>query len=212
MVNYNDYQGKDFSLSFGDELVRAGTYTPGLARIFHMQEFKRKEVGREFKYNILLNEQDIAELTFRNKYHLDSNTFLLQNIDGFTPLSADSTACTYLLDAKVYDADLAKLTSPVLLEGVSSSPAGGLSGSGVITTPATATQWQGEYPEQISNIITLPTESKADVIDTKTSMFVYQNGKKMNETTEYDVTGLVLTINPDAHIEGVLYEIIVIRL
>lgn len=212
MVNYNDFQGHDFSLSFGDELVRAGTYTPGLARIFHMQQFKRKEVGREFKYNILLNELDIADLTFRNKYKLDGNTFILQNINGYTPLSADSTPCSFLLDARVYTTDVAKLSSPVLLEGVSSSPAGGLSGSGVITTPSTATQWQGEYPDQISNVITLPAESKADVIDTKANMLVFQNGKKMNETTEYSVTGLVLTINPEAHIEGVLYEIIVIRL
>jgi hypothetical protein len=129
MVNYNAPSGVDISLSFCDETTNGGNTVTGLLTRFHAQSLKRIETGRKYQYSLFWDEIDLAGLSFRYKVELNGDQFILQQIDGYNPLSNDSTKTVLLLDAVPTTDDVNNKVSGPVGEG-ESAVIGGSGGAG----------------------------------------------------------------------------------
>lgn len=98
MVNYNDTTGKDACLSFGDQYTQNGSSAMGTMKRFHLQTIKRWDTGKELTDNLFWKSSDIVELSFREKVEIDNDIYILQKVDGFKPLSDNSTKTILLKD------------------------------------------------------------------------------------------------------------------
>ena len=214
MVNYNDPCAADFSLSFCDETTNYGGTLKGLFNTFHIQEAKRIELGRFYDHYVLWDEKDISQLSFRNKLTYDGANFILFNVDGYSPLSNKATKTRMLLDRASTTTDAGNVSGPVLLEGATAGGGSSVgSGSGLIGAGGTlsVTQYHFEVIAATSNIITLPANSGIVGLNTKRGLILFQNGQKLNETLQYTVAGLSITVSPDVHWDGCSYEGIITK-
>lgn len=110
MVNYNDTDGFDPSLSFNTERLRNNQTVPGLLQRFHLQHLKRLEVSKQITEYIRWNEVDVLRLDFRRKVLLYNELYLLQSINGYKPLRDDTTETILLLDAIPEPGDVNKIS------------------------------------------------------------------------------------------------------
>ncbi len=110
MVNYNDTDGFDPSLSFNTERLRNNRTVPGLLQRFHLQHLKRLEVGKQITEYIRWNEVDVLRLDFRRKVLLYNELYLLQALNGYKPLRDDTTETVLLLDAIPEPGDVNKIS------------------------------------------------------------------------------------------------------
>lgn len=99
MVNYNDDNGYDPSLSFCSETLLNGEIVAGLMQRLHMQFLKRIEVGKQLTEWLHLTELDIANLEFRKKILLGDAIYLIKKVNGYNPLSNRSTEIALIADA-----------------------------------------------------------------------------------------------------------------
>jgi hypothetical protein len=101
MVDYNNTTGDFISLSFGSETVN-GFYIKGLLERFYLQEFIRRQAGKEVECYIFWDALMIRQLDFRKRINIHGDNYILQEINSFSVTSNESTK-TYL----IYD-DLGK--------------------------------------------------------------------------------------------------------
>jgi hypothetical protein len=101
MVDYNNTTGDFISLSFGSETVN-GFYIKGLLERFYLQEFIRRQAGKEVECYIFWDALMIRQLDFRKRVNIHGDNYILQEINSFSVTSNESTK-TYL----IYD-DLGK--------------------------------------------------------------------------------------------------------
>jgi len=101
MVDYNNTTGDFISLSFGSETVN-GYYIKGLLERFYLQEFIRRQAGKEVECYIFWDALMIRQLDFRKRVNIHGDNYILQEINSFSVTSNESTK-TYL----IYD-DLGK--------------------------------------------------------------------------------------------------------
>jgi hypothetical protein len=101
MVDYNNTTGDFMSLSFGSETVN-GFYIKGLLERFYLQEFIRRQAGKEVECYIFWDALMIRQLDFRKRVNIHGDNYILQEINSFSVTSNESTK-TYL----IYD-DLGK--------------------------------------------------------------------------------------------------------
>jgi len=73
------------------------------------------------------------------------------------------------------------------------------------------TQYHFEVIAATSNIITLPANSGIVGLNTKRGLILFQNGQKLNETLQYTVAGLSITVSADVHWDGCNYEGIITK-
>lgn len=99
MVPYNDTSGYDPSLSFGDEVRRDGSTVRGLMYTFHFQYLARLENGKRLTEWVKWSALDVLGLDFRTKLLIDGTLYLLEQVDGYSPLRDGSTETTLIADS-----------------------------------------------------------------------------------------------------------------
>ena len=113
MVNYNDTSGDVISLSFSN-IVANDLDQKGLLDRFYLQDFKRREIGKELEEFIFWRLLDIQNLNFRNKVLLEGARFILQEINSFDVLSEGSTKTYFLYDAPLEEGDEDKIQNSIV--------------------------------------------------------------------------------------------------
>jgi len=118
MVNYNDTTGLDPSLSFANEVVNGVTVT-GLLQNYHLQNTLRQETGEIRENYTRFNSIDNNKFTFRIKAFIDGQKFIVQEIEGFNPLTDSPTNFKFYLDVHPTAADVANIQNTPLTGVVS---------------------------------------------------------------------------------------------
>jgi hypothetical protein len=98
-VGMNQFDLNQPSLSFGDTVVR-GFVVPGLMRCFYSQHLSRLNQGeiREERYTLRLSE--VVRFDFRRKLYRDNVRWIIYSVDGYNPISSDSTKLIIMRDAR----------------------------------------------------------------------------------------------------------------
>jgi len=96
-VNYNDLTGLDPCLSYSDQTLN-GITVQGLAKRFYLRDMARIRSGRTRSTNLYLNAVDILNLTFRDKILLGGTGWILQEVNGYKPMSVEPTKVVLQLD------------------------------------------------------------------------------------------------------------------
>lgn len=214
-VNYNDPSAADWSLSFADEVTNYGGTVRGLFKSLHLHTARRWEEGRKYIVFANWNEGDISQLSFRKPVTINSDRFLLEKIDGYSPLSQSATRTEIILDVIPSSTDAAKVSGPVLLEGATP---GGLTTLGSITgvigggagQAATVVRYRMQLLDHTPNTIDLPAASGAvGLPDPYVGITVNQNGKILFPELEWTISGLTITIDANTHFAGANYYITV---
>jgi hypothetical protein len=112
MVDYNDTVGFQTSLSFGDVTVN-GFNVSGLFKRFYLSEMVRKKGGKYLELFIFWDVLTIQNLTFRHKFLINNNTYILQEINTFDVAKNQSTKTYFVLDYKEVGAE-ADIQSTIL--------------------------------------------------------------------------------------------------
>jgi hypothetical protein len=210
MVNYNDPNADDFSLSFCDEITNYGGVVRGLFKSLHLQQLTRIEEGRRYQMSAFWDELDISSLNFRNALTIRGVRYLLERIDGYQPGKNRSTQTIMLLDKFPSIADSQKVSGPVALEGASQNGLTSLgSVNGVVNAPqqqARVVRYYELFADHQSNTITLPGSSGIlSVPNVYVAVTVAQNGKYLYPNLEFTVSGNTITIDSDTHFDGSNY-------
>ena len=213
VTNYLDSSARDWSLSFSDESTNYLQVVPGLFKTMHLQEFKRREIGKLFTTGVKWNLNDITNLSFRRKGIIGSSRFLIQEIN-YNPKSNSPSKTVILYDERPNVTDLDKVTNTISLAGANPQPGTVTgSGSGLVGAGGTTVNIQLSrtlFLEHNSVTLTLAANSGiTSVSNTAANVYVYQNGQKMIQDTQYTISGNVITIVTDAHWDGANYEVIV---
>lgn len=112
MVDYNDTTGFQTSLSFGDVTVN-GFAVAGLMKRLYLSEMVRRSGGKYLELFILWDVLMMQNLTFRHKFLINNNTYILQEINTFDVAKNQSTKTYFVLDNKEVGAD-ANIQSTIL--------------------------------------------------------------------------------------------------
>jgi hypothetical protein len=128
MVNYNDPSGGDFNLSFSDEVTNFTNVMQGIFKTFHLQTYKRIELGKVYTTFAKLKPKDITQLSFRRKGIIGSSNFIIQSIE-YNPKSNNPAKTVLLYDEKPNVNDLTKVSNTITLAGASPQ-SGTVTGSG----------------------------------------------------------------------------------
>lgn len=99
MVNYNDVDNGDFSLSFGNELKLDGSRVLGLMHNFYLSFLKRLDKGKRLEGYIYWSDLEIMALDFRRKILVNNVNFILREINGWNPESSGSVRT--IMDADI---------------------------------------------------------------------------------------------------------------
>ena len=78
---------------------------PGLIKRFFQNDLKREQTGKVLQSWVFWRGLDISNLTFRNKIYFDNNTFILQSIKNYNPLSNDASKTILLYDSPLMQGD-----------------------------------------------------------------------------------------------------------
>jgi len=112
MIDYNDTTGFQTSLSFGDVTVN-GFAVAGLMKRLYLSEMVRRSGGKYLELFILWDVLMMQNLTFRHKFLINNNTYILQEINTFDVAKNQSTKTYFVLDNKEVGAD-ANIQSTIL--------------------------------------------------------------------------------------------------
>lgn len=99
MIDYNDADGYQTSLSFGDETVN-GFPVSGLMKRFYLAEMLRIKGGKFLECFVFWDVVMLNNLTFRNKITINNNNYILQEINSFDVAKRQSTKTFFVLDYK----------------------------------------------------------------------------------------------------------------
>ena len=103
MLDYNDGDGFQTSLSFADATVNGFPIT-GLMKRFYLSELIREKQGKYLELFVYWDILDIQNLTFRDKLTINNNTYILQEINTFDVSKTRSTKTYLVFDAKELNA------------------------------------------------------------------------------------------------------------
>ena len=213
MVNYNDPSGGDFNLSFSDEVTNFTNVMQGIFKTFHLQTYKRIELGKVYTTFAKVKPKDITQLSFRRKGIIGSSNFIIQSLE-YTPKSNSPAKTVLLYDEKPNVNDLTKVSNTITLAGA--SPQSGTvtgSGSGLVGANGATVNIQLSYTPFLSsntNILILSANSGiTQVSNTNANVLVFQNGQKLLPTVQYIISGSTVTIDTNTHYDGANYEIVV---
>jgi hypothetical protein len=103
MIDYNDGDGFQTSLSFADATVNGFPIT-GLMKRFYLSELIREKQGKYLELFVYWDILDIQNLTFRDKLTINNNTYILQEINTFDVSKTRSTKTYLVFDAKELNA------------------------------------------------------------------------------------------------------------
>jgi hypothetical protein len=213
MVNYNDPSGGDFNLSFSDEVTNFTNVMQGIFKTFHLQTYKRIELGKVYTTFAKLKPKDITQLSFRRKGIIGSSNFIIQSIE-YNPKSNSPAKTVLLYDEKPNVNDLTKVVNTITLAGA--SPQSGTvtgSGSGLVGANGATVNIQLSYTPFINsttNVLVLPVNSGiTQVSNTNANVLVFQNGQKLIPTIQYIISGSTIGINVNTHYDGANYEVVV---
>ena len=118
MVNYNDDTGLDPNLGFNNQIIN-GVNSVGLLQKFYLQELARKDQGELRENYVQFNSVDELNFSFRIKGVIDSQRYVVQEIQGFNPLKDSPTNFKFYLDIVPNAADVANIQNSPLLSVVS---------------------------------------------------------------------------------------------
>ena len=213
MVNYNDPSGGDFNLSFSDEVTNYSNVMQGIFKTFHLQSYKRIELGKVYTTFAKWNLKDITQLSFRRKGIIGSSNFIIQSLE-YNPKSNSPAKTVLLYDEKPNVTDLTKVSNTITLAGA--SPQTGTvtgSGSGLVGANGLVINIQLSYNPFLNsstNVLVLPVNSGiTNVSNVNANVMVFQNGQKLLPGVQYSITASTVTIDVNTHYEGANYEVIV---
>lgn len=213
MVNYNDPSGGDFNLSFSDEVTNYTNVMQGIFKTFHLQTYKRIELGKVYTTFAKLKPKDITQLSFRRKGIIGSSNFIIQSIE-YNPKSNSPAKTVLLYDEKPNVDDLTKVSNTITLAGA--SPQSGTvtgSGSGLVGANGATVNIQLSYTpflNSMTNVLVLAVNSGiTQVSNTNANVLVFQNGQKLIPTVQYIIGGSTIGINVNTHYDGANYEVVV---
>jgi hypothetical protein len=213
MVNYNDPSGGDFNLSFSDEVTNYTNVMQGIFKTFHLQTYKRIELGKVFTTFAKLKPKDITQLSFRRKGIIGSSNFIIQSIE-YNPKSNSPAKTVLLYDEKPNENDLTKVVNTITLAGA--SPQSGTvtgSGSGLVGANGATVNIQLSYTpfiNSMTNVLVLPVNSGINqVSNTNANVLVFMNGQKLIPTIQYIIGGSTIGIDINTHYDGANYEVVV---
>lgn len=110
MVNYNDPDNSDFSLSYGNEVLLNGSIAYGLMHRFYLHYLKRLDEGKRLEGYVYWDDIEVMDLDFRRKMLINDVNFLLRKIDGFNPVGGNSAKTIMDLDVRPFPEDAAKVS------------------------------------------------------------------------------------------------------
>jgi hypothetical protein len=121
-VNYVQTPNADPVLSYSDENVQ-GAQVPGLLTTFYRKRFAIMRNGQLVDVNLRLNLNDVCNWAHKESIFINGVLYVLLSIDGYNPLTDDSTPCTLwkMVEPQQVDIDNtfpssdAILTSPAIL-------------------------------------------------------------------------------------------------
>ena len=213
MVNYNDPSGGDFNLSFSDEVTNYSNVMQGIFKTFHLQTYKRIELGKVYTTFAKVKPKDITQLSFRRKGIIGSSNFIIQSLE-YNPKSNNPAKTVLLYDEKPNVNDLTKVSNTITLAGA--SPQSGTvtgSGSGLVGANGATVNIQLSYTPFLNsntNVLILSANSGiTQVSNTNANVLVFQNGQKLLPTVQYIISGSTVTIDTNTHYDGANYEIVV---
>jgi hypothetical protein len=213
MVNYNDPSGADFNLSFSDEVTNYTNVMQGIFKTFHLQTYKRVELGKVYTTFAKWKPKDITQLSFRRKGIIGSSNFIIQSLE-YNPKSNSPAKTVLIYDEKPNENDLTKVVNTITLAGA--SPQTGTvtgSGSGLVGANGATVNIQLSYNPFLNsntNILVLPANSGiTQVSNTNANVLVFMNGQKLIPTIQYIISGSTIGINVDTHFDGANYEVVV---
>ena len=213
MVNYNDPSGGDFNLSFSDEVTNYTNVMQGMFKTFHLQTYKRIELGKVYTTFAKLKPNNITQLSFRRKGIIGSSNFIIQSLE-YNPKSNSPAKTVLLYDEKPNVNDLTKVSNTITLAG--STPQSGTvtgSGSGLVGANGATVNIQLSYTPFLSsntNVLILSANSGiTQVSNTNANVLVFQNGQKLIPTIQYIISGSTVGINVNTHYDGANYEVVV---
>ena len=213
MVNYNDPSGGDFNLSFSDEVTNYTNVMQGIFKTFHLQTYKRIELGKVYTTFAKLKPKDITQLSFRRKGIIGSSNFIIQSLE-YNPKSNSPAKTVLLYDEKPNVNDLTKVSNTITLAG--STPQSGTvtgSGSGLVGANGATVNIQLSYTpfiNSMTNVLVLaPNSGITQVSNTNANVLVFQNGQKLIPTIQYIISGSTVGINVNTHYDGANYEVVV---
>ena len=213
MVNYNDPSGGDFNLSFSDEVTNYSNVMQGIFKTFHLQSYKRIEIGKVYTTFAKWKPKDITQLSFRRKGIIGSSNFIIQSLE-YNPKSNSPAKTVLLYDEKPNVTDLTKVSNTITLAGA--SPQTGTvtgSGSGLVGANGLVINIQLSYNPFLNsstNVLVLPVNSGiTNVSNVNANVMVFQNGQKLLPGVQYSITASTVTIDANTHYEGANYEVIV---
>jgi hypothetical protein len=213
MVNYNDPSGGDFNLSFSDEVTNYTNVMQGIFKTFHLQTYKRIELGKVYTTFAKVKPKDITQLSFRRKGIIGSSNFIIQSLE-YNPKSNNPAKTVLLYDEKPNVNDLTKVSNTITLAG--STPQSGTvtgSGSGLVGANGATVNIQLSYTpflNSMTNVLVLaPNSGITQVSNTNANVLVFQNGQKLLPTIQYIISGSTVGINVNTHYDGANYEVVV---
>jgi len=213
MVNYNDPSGGDFNLSFSDEVTNYTNVMQGIFKTFHLQTYKRIELGKVYTTFAKVKPKDITQLSFRRKGIIGSSNFIIQSLE-YNPKSNSPAKTVLLYDEKPNVNDLTKVSNTITLAG--STPQSGTvtgSGSGLVGANGASVNIQLSYTPFLNsntNVLILSANSGiTQVSNTNANVLVFQNGQKLIPTIQYIISGSTVGINVNTHYDGANYEVVV---
>jgi hypothetical protein len=213
MVNYNDPSGGDFNLSFSDEVTNFTNVMQGIFKTFHLQTYKRIELGKVYTTFAKLKPKDITQLSFRRKGIIGSSNFIIQSLE-YNPKSNNPAKTVLLYDEKPNVNDLSKVSNTITLAGA--SPQSGTvtgSGSGLVGANGATVNIQLSYTPFLNsntNVLILSANSGiTQVSNMNANVLVFQNGQKLIPTIQYIISGSTVGINVNTHYDGANYEVVV---
>ena len=213
MVNYNDPSGGDFNLSFSDEVTNYTNVMQGIFKTFHLQTYKRIELGKVYTTFAKVKPKDITQLSFRRKGIIGSSNFIIQSLE-YNPKSNSPAKTVLLYDEKPNVNDLTKVSNTITLAG--STPQSGTvtgSGSGLVGANGATVNIQLSYTpfiNSMTNVLVLaPNSGITQVSNTNANVLVFQNGQKLIPTIQYIISGSTIGINVNTHYDGANYEVVV---
>jgi len=113
MVNYNDDTGLDPNMGFDNQIIN-GTKSTGLLQRFYLQNLARDNEGCLRKNYVKFNSIDDLNFSFRVKGIIDSQRYVVQELEGFNPLIDAPTQFKFYLDVFPDADDVANIIdSPV---------------------------------------------------------------------------------------------------
>ena len=104
MVDYNDTAGFQTSLSFSDDVVN-GFNISGLMKRLYLPELVRWQNGKQLEIYMYWDIVMVQNLTFRHRVIINSDTYILQEVNAFNVSKSGSTKTYLIQDFKEVDAE-----------------------------------------------------------------------------------------------------------